>query len=99
MDQRNHRGTLIFVFGILGLILCVPLGLVAWIMGSSDLKQMNAGTMNPEGRGMTQAGKILGMIATLLWIIGIAIWIAIAFLAIGAATVAGTAQTLGFLHL
>lgn len=60
-------------------------------MGSSDLKQMNAGTMNPEGRGMTQAGKILGMIATLLWIIGIAIWIAIAFLAIGAATVAGTA--------
>ena len=48
---------------------------------------------------MTQAGKILGMIATLLWIIGIAIWIAIAFLAIGAATVAGTAQTLGFLHL
>ena len=68
-------------------------------MGSSDLKQMNAGTMNPEGQGMTQAGKILGMIATLLWIIGIATWIAIAFLAIGAATVAGTVQTLGFLHL
>jgi hypothetical protein len=69
--MKPHRGTLILVFGILGLVICLPLGIAAWIMGSGDLKQIDAGTMDPSGRSMTSAGKIIGMIATILWIIGI----------------------------
>jgi hypothetical protein len=57
---------MILVFGILGLIVCMPFGTAAWVMGNSDLKSMDAGTMDPEGRGLTQAGKVLGIIATLL---------------------------------
>ncbi|HIA72183.1 MAG TPA: DUF4190 domain-containing protein [Phycisphaerales bacterium] len=64
--MQPHRGTMILVFGILGLLVCMPLGIVAWVMGSADLKAMDAGTMDPEGRSSTQAGKILGIIATLL---------------------------------
>jgi hypothetical protein len=64
--MQPHRGTMILVFGILGLVVCMPLGIVAWVMGSGDLKAMDAGTMDPEGRGTTQAGMVLGIIATLL---------------------------------
>ncbi|HIN84251.1 MAG TPA: DUF4190 domain-containing protein [Phycisphaerales bacterium] len=64
--MQPHRGTMILVFGILGLLVCMPLGIVAWVMGSADLKAMDAGTMDPDGRSSTQAGKILGIIATLL---------------------------------
>lgn len=68
--MKPHRGTLILVLGILGLVVCGPLGIVAWIMGSGDLKEMDAGTMDPAGRGTTQAGKICGIIATILMVLG-----------------------------
>ncbi len=43
-------------------------------MGSGDLKQMDAGTMDPSGRGNTQAGKICGIIGTILLIIGVIVF-------------------------
>ena len=73
--MKPHRGTAILVLGILGLVLCAPLGIVAWVMGAGDLKEMDAGTMDPSGRGNTQAGKICGMIGTILMIIGLIIGI------------------------
>jgi hypothetical protein len=73
---KPHRGTLILVLGILGLVICcAPLGIVAWVMGTGDLKEMDAGTMDPSGHGNTQAGKICGMIGTILAIIGLIIGI------------------------
>jgi hypothetical protein len=85
--MKPHRGTLILVLGILGLVICGPLGIVAWVMGSGDLKEIDAGTMDPAGRGTTQAGKICGMIATILMIIGAIIGIlVVAFVGIGAAS-------------
>jgi len=65
---------MILIFGILGLIgVCWPLGIVAWVMGNGDLKAMDAGTMDPSGRGLTNAGRICGMIATILMIIGVVV--------------------------
>ena len=61
---------MILVLGILGLVVCGPLGIAAWVMGNGDLKEIDAGTMDPSGRGTTQAGKICGMIATILMIVG-----------------------------
>ncbi len=71
--MQPHRGTMILVFGILGLVVCLPFGIVAWVMGNADLKAMDAGIMDPEGRGTTQAGKILGIVATLVTVLGIII--------------------------
>ena len=78
--MKPHRGTLILVLGILGLVICGPLGIVAWVMGSGDLKEMDAGTMDPSGRGNTEAGKICGMIGTILMIIVLVIGILVAVL-------------------
>jgi len=72
--MKPHRGTLILVLGILGLVVCGPVGIAAWVMGANDLKEMEAGTMDPSGRGTTQAGKICGMIACILMIIGVVIF-------------------------
>lgn len=68
---RPHRGVLILIFGILGLFFCVIFGIAAWIMGNTDLKEMEAGRMDPSGIGLTQAGRILGMIAVALLAVGL----------------------------
>lgn len=64
--MKPHRGTLILVLGIVGLVICMPCGIAAWIMGNKDMKEIDAGLMDPAGRGTTKAGKIIGMIATIL---------------------------------
>jgi hypothetical protein len=71
--MKPHRGTLILILAIFGIILCAPLGIAAWVMGSGDLKEIDAGTMDASGRSITQAGKICGMITTILFAIGIVI--------------------------
>ena len=71
--MKPHRATLILVLGILGLVICAPLGIVVWILGNGDLKEMDAGTMDPSGRSTTNAGKICGMIATILMIVGLVV--------------------------
>ena len=72
--MKPHRGTLILVLGILGLVVCAPLAIAAWVMGSGDLKQMDPGAMDPSGRGNTQAGKICGIIGTILMVIVIIVF-------------------------
>jgi hypothetical protein len=78
--MKPHRGTLILVLGILGLLVCAPVGIAAWVMGNGDLKDMDAGLMDPEGRSLTQAGKICGIIATIL--MGLSVLAFVAFLAL-----------------
>ena len=69
--MQPHRGTLILVLGILSLVICQPLGFIAWFMGNSDLKAMNEGRMDPAGRDTTVGGKICGIIGSILFILGI----------------------------
>ena len=73
--HEPHRGGLILGFGITSLvfpILCcyVPLGIFfgvpAWIMGSADMRKINAGEMDPAGKGSTKAGLICGIIGTFI---------------------------------
>lgn len=75
-----HRGVVVLVLGILGLVVCFICGIIAWVMGNNDLRQMDAGAMDPTGRGLTQAGKICGMISCILAIIGIVIWLLVVVL-------------------
>jgi len=89
--MKPHRGTLVLVLGILGLVVCVICGILAWVFGNADLKEMDAGQMDPSGRGMTQAGKIVGMVSVILNVVGFALWIIIVLI-MGAAAVTGAAS-------
>jgi hypothetical protein len=64
--MKQHRGVLILVFGILGLVLCPFFGVAAWVMGNNDLLEMATGRMDPTGRDLTKAGRICGMVGTAL---------------------------------
>jgi hypothetical protein len=75
--QQPHRGGTILALGILGFVVCVICGIIAWVMGNDDLKKMDAGVMDPTGRGMTQAGKILGIISVIFMLVGIVVAIII----------------------
>jgi hypothetical protein len=69
------------VLGILSLIACAPLGIVAWVMGNNDLAAMRAGRMDRSGEGMTSTGQILGIIGTVLFglgIVGAILWFPVA---------------------
>jgi len=65
------QATTILVLGIIGIVLCQLLGPVAWVMGNSELRAIDAGKRAPENRGTANAGRILGIIATVLMIIGL----------------------------
>lgn len=80
---RPHRGAMILVFGILGIVCCVIFGIVAWVMGNNDLQAMQAGQMDRSGEGLTKAGKIIGMISVLLLIIGILLQVLFIVLGVG----------------
>jgi hypothetical protein len=73
--RKAHRAGAIFALGLIGLFICGPLCLAAWVMGSGDLHQMDAGVMDNSGRSLTQTGLSLGRIGTVLWIIGVILFI------------------------
>jgi predicted Zn finger-like uncharacterized protein len=77
-DSEPHRGALILVFGIIsiasvvlnvcyvGVLIGLPLGIAAWVMGGSDLRKIKNHEMDEEGLGTTQAGWICGIVGTIL---------------------------------
>jgi hypothetical protein len=67
--MRQHRGVQILVFGILSLVVCLLFGIAAWVMGNTDLQEMASGRMDPSGRDFTQAGRICGIVGTVILVI------------------------------
>jgi hypothetical protein len=80
---KPDRGVMILVFGILGIVCCVAFGIAAWVMGNGDLSEMDAGRMDATGRGLTTAGKIIGIVSVALAILSVVGWVIM--LAIGIA--------------
>ncbi|WP_188196020.1 DUF4190 domain-containing protein [Nonomuraea sp. SYSU D8015] len=71
--QYTHpNGTTILVLGILSLVVCGLLGPFAWSMGNKALREIDESGYPYENRGYVQAGRICGIISTVLLIIGFA---------------------------
>ncbi|HAA67593.1 MAG TPA: hypothetical protein DCE55_00485 [Planctomycetaceae bacterium] len=72
---KPDRGLLVLWIGILGSVLFfVPVfGVMAWVMGSSDLREMREGTMDSRGVVLTRAGQLLGMIEVLAFIVSMVV--------------------------
>lgn len=75
--MRPHRGVLILVFGILGLVACQFFGIAAWVMANADLDDMAWGRMDPSGKDLTNAGRICGMIATGLLVFQVLVFLVV----------------------
>lgn len=79
-QPREHPdGTTVLVLGILGLLLCGVLAPFAWIRGKRAVAEIDGA---PPGtytnRGSAQAGKVMGIVGTSLWLAAIAIYVIVA---------------------
>jgi hypothetical protein len=93
--MQPHRGSTILVLGILSLVVCAICGPIAWAMANKDIAAMNSGLMDPLGMDQTKAGKICGIIGTILLILGLVFGIIYAIfvmVVIGAAATQGSMQ-------
>ena len=68
---ESSQATTILVLGILGLVICGVLAPIAWIMGKNELEAIDSGRRPPQQRGTANAGRILGIIGTVLLGIGV----------------------------
>lgn len=73
----SSRADLVLFFGVLSLFLCGPLGIIAWIMGSSDLRRIRAGTMQPTKVGTLKVGRALGIVGTIIFGVAIALGVVV----------------------
>ena len=71
MDQKPKNATTIFVLGLLGILLCQILGIIAWVQGNTYLATCRRLRVQPEGTAV--AGRILGIISTILLIISVVV--------------------------
>jgi hypothetical protein len=72
----SSRATTALVLGILGLVCCGLLGIPAAIIGKQEMASIDQGLAPVEGRGLAQAGFILGIVSLVLWALGIVGWLA-----------------------
>lgn len=78
------RGGLILALAIMSwALICPVFGICAWVMGSSDLREMREGRMDASGAGLTQAGQVIGMIHALIGIIVIVVIVFLLLLGFG----------------
>ncbi len=64
------NGTVPLVLGILGVVLCGLLAPVAWVLGDNALRTLDAAPhLDQSPRGTALAGKVLGIIGTVLLVL------------------------------
>jgi hypothetical protein len=62
---RPHRGDLVLNLSILSFYF-FPLGILAWFLGGRDLALINAGVMDPAGRGTIQCARFIGLASAIV---------------------------------
>jgi hypothetical protein len=60
----SSAATTVFVYGILGFVLCQIFAPIAWVRGNEYLRTCSALGVRPSGLGV--AGRVLGIVGTLL---------------------------------
>ena len=82
----HPKGMTILVLGILSIVCFQPLGIAAWLMGNTALKEIDAQPGRYANRQIVQIGRILGIIGTVLLIVGIVFAIIWVFIVVGLAS-------------
>ena len=85
--QIDHpQGTTILILGILGLVVCGICAPFAWVMGNKAKKEIDANPGRYRNAGNVNIGRILGMIGTILILVGIALSVLIIVLSAGSSS-------------
>ncbi len=69
MPPRHPQTTTVLVLGILGIVACGVLAPIAWFMGSKAMAEIDANPAAYSGQGEVRAGRILGIVGTVLLVL------------------------------
>ena len=72
---EGSQATTALVVGILSFVCCGVLGPVAWYVGQQELNGIDAGRRDPTNRSTANAGRIIGIIATVLLVFGVGFYL------------------------
>ena len=79
---ESSQATTSMVLGILSIVFCWCfggiMGIIAWVLGNNELAGIEAGRRDPGNLGTAKAGRILGIIGTVLLGINV-IWLILSF--------------------
>ena len=73
--QDHPQALLVLILGILGLVMCTVISPIAWVMGNRVVAEIDASGGQVGGRSTANAGRICGIVGTVL--IGVALVIVI----------------------
>lgn len=89
--KASSQATTALIVGIIGVVCCGLAAPFAWYLGNKELQLIAAGQSSTAGQGLAQAGKILGIIGSVLLILTV-VWI---FFAGGMAILSGLSASAG----
>jgi ABC-type Fe3+ transport system permease subunit len=76
--QVEHpQGTMVLVLGILSLVVCGLIGPFAWVTGNKAKKEIDANPGRYSNASFVTIGRILGIIATVLWLLIIVFYVVV----------------------
>ena len=70
----HPKGMTVLILGILSLVCCGPLGIVAWLQGNTALREIDAQPGRYGNRQLVQIGRILGIVGGVLFLLGV-LWV------------------------
>jgi uncharacterized membrane protein YjgN (DUF898 family) len=76
LPPEHREATTVLILGILGLVLCQVISPFAWVMGNRVIAEIDASNGQVGGRSQANAGRICGIVGTVL--IGLGLLIAAA---------------------
>jgi len=83
-ESASGKAIAALILGIVGLF-CLPTAIVAWILGTMERRAIKRGESPAAGQTMATVGMVLGIIFTILGILGLILYVVL----IGAAIMSG----------
>jgi hypothetical protein len=90
LEQKDNRGLLALVFGVLGIVTCQLFAPAAAYIGYAARRDAIARGEEPDG--MATAGMVLGIVGTLLFALAlvlVVVYFVFVFLVVGASVASG----------
>ena len=92
-SSEDNRPIIILILGIVGIIFCQLTAPVAWFMGHKYRREMADQGLEPDGMGT--AGWVLGIIGTILFVLGLCVLVVMMVTVFSAASEGIPAGTFG----
>ena len=79
---EHPQATLVLILGIVGIVVCGVVAPFAWVMGSRVVKEIDASNGQLGGRSQANAGRICGIVGTVLFGLGLLFAVVIVIIAL-----------------